>query len=87
MFEGIRFTNVMSDYSISNSTMASLTPEELEYMALKLAYPEKFWKTMNSYYHSNKVWIPEKNVEKLMLAVTQTDEKIRFLEKIFSFHL
>ena len=64
-----------------------LTPEELEYMALKLAYPEKFWKTMNSYYHSNKVWIPEKNVEKLMLAVTQTDEKIRFLEKIFSFHL
>ena len=28
-----------------------------------------------------------KNVEKLMLAVTQTDEKIRFLEKIFSFHL
>ena len=30
MFEGIRFTNVMSDYSISNSTMASLTPEELE---------------------------------------------------------
>ena len=64
-----------------------LKREELEYMALKLAYPEKFWKTMNSYYHSNKVWVPEKNVEKLMLSVTQTDEKIRFLEKIFSFHL
>ncbi len=64
-----------------------LKREELEYMALKLSYPEKFWKTMNSYYHSNKVWVPEKNVEKLMLSVTQTDEKIRFLERIFSFHL
>lgn len=64
-----------------------LGQDELDYMAVKLAYPEKFWKTMNSYYHSNKVWIPEKNVEKLMLSITQTDEKIRFLEKIFSFHL
>lgn len=60
---------------------------ELDYMALKLAYPEKFWKTMNGYYHSNKVWVPEKNVEKLLLSVTQTDEKIRFLENIFSFRL
>lgn len=38
MFEGIRFTNVMSDYSISNSTMASLTPEELEKMSVEAAY-------------------------------------------------
>ena len=33
MFEEIRFTNVMSDYAISNSTMASLTSEELEKMS------------------------------------------------------
>ena len=38
MFEGIRFANVMSDYSISNSTMASLTPEELEKMSAEAAY-------------------------------------------------
>ena len=38
MFEGIRFANVMSDYSISNSTMASLTPEELEKMSVEAAY-------------------------------------------------
>ena len=38
MFEGIRFTNAMSDYSISNSTMASLTPEELEKMSVEAAY-------------------------------------------------
>lgn len=71
----------------SYSKVRTLGQAELDYMAMKLAYPEKFWKTMNSYYHSNKVWVPEKNVEKLMLSITQTDEKIRFLEKIFSFHL
>ena len=38
MFEGIRFANVMSDYSISNRTMASLTPEELEKMSAEAAY-------------------------------------------------
>ncbi len=65
----------------------SLNSQEMEYIALKLAYPEKFWKTANTYYHSNKVWIPEKNVEKLLLSVTQTEEKMRFLETIFSFHL
>lgn len=38
MFEGIRFANVMSDYSISNRTMASLTPEEPEKMSAEAAY-------------------------------------------------
>lgn len=38
MFEGIRFANVMSNYSISNRTMASLTPEELEKMSAEAAY-------------------------------------------------
>ena len=71
----------------SYGKICPLRQAELEYMALKLAYPEKFWKTMNSYYHSNKVWVPEKNVEKLMVSVTQSDEKMNFLEKIFSFHL
>lgn len=64
-----------------------LGARELEYIALRLAYPEKFWKTANAYYHSNKAWLPEKNVEKLLLSVNQTEEKLRFLEKIFSFHL
>lgn len=64
-----------------------LTEREWEYLALNLAYPEKFWKTVNTYYHSNKAWAPEKNVEKLKTAVSQTEEKLRFLERIFSFHL
>lgn len=64
-----------------------LEPRELEYLALKLAYPEKFWKTANLYYHSNKAWVSEMSVEKLQLSIQQTEEKMRFLEKIFTFIL
>ena len=68
-------------------SIRKLDARELEYIALCLAYPEKFWKTANTYYHSNKAWIPEKNVEKLQTAITQTEEKLRFLENIFTFIL
>lgn len=60
---------------------------ELEYIAICLAYPEKFWKAANSYYRSRKVWIPAKNLEKLELVIKQTEEKRTFLETIFSFQL
>ena len=61
-----------------------LGEDEKEYVGLRLAYPEKFWKTASSYYHSNKAWLPQKYVEKLELAVKQTEEKRAFLENIFS---
>ena len=61
-----------------------LSPEEKEYVGLRLAYPEKFWKTASSYYYSNKAWLPQKYVEKLELAVRQNEEKRAFLENIFS---
>ena len=59
--------------------------EETEklYIGLFLAYPEKFWKTAGSYYHSNKAWLPEKNVEKLETAVNQWKEKYGFLKRVF----
>lgn len=60
---------------------------ELEYIAICLAYPEKFWKAANSYYRSRKVWIPAKNLEKLELVIRQTEEKKEFLETLFAFHL
>lgn len=60
---------------------------ELDYIAICLAYPEKFWKVANSYYRSRKVWIPAKNVEKLEMVIKQTEEKKQFLKTIFSFHL
>lgn len=56
---------------------------EKKYIGLFLAYPEKFWKTAGSYYHSNKAWLPGKNVEKLETAVSQWNEKYGFLRKVF----
>ena len=60
---------------------------ELEYIAICLAYPEKFWKAANSYYRSRKVWIPAKNLEKLELVIQQMEEKKDFLKTIFAFQL
>lgn len=65
----------------------SLGKQEMEYLAICIAYPEKFWKVANSYYRSNKVWVSSKNVEKLELVIKQTEEKKEFLQSIFSFHL
>ena len=56
-------------------------------MIYRFAYPEKFWKTANTYYRSRKVWIPAKSVEKLEMVIKQTEEKKQFLDTIFSFHL
>lgn len=59
-----------------------LKKEEVEYLAIRLSYPEKFWKIANSYYHSNKAWMPEKNLEKLRICMEQTAAKNRFVSQI-----
>lgn len=64
-----------------------LSEAEMEYISLRLAYPEKFWKTVNSYYLSNKSWISVKMVEKLEQTILETEEKRYFLNEIFSFLL
>lgn len=75
--------NMLNAYS----AIRPLGREEMEYIKNRLIYPEKFWKIANSYYHSNKAWISVKSIEKLGIAIKQTEEKQRFLENIFSFHL
>lgn len=64
-----------------------LSRREREYVGLMLAYPEKYWKTAGSYYHSNKAWMPEKNREKLQMVLRQCGEKKAFLEQIFSIEI
>lgn len=64
-----------------------LEKAEQEQLAICLAYPEKFWKSANSYYRSSKVWMPMKTAEKLEMAIHQVEEKKQFLEQIFAFHL
>jgi spore coat protein I len=65
----------------------TLDAEEIKYIAICLAYPEKFWKVANSYSRSRKVLLPAKNLEKLELVVRQHEEKKEFLNTIFAFHL
>lgn len=69
------------------SAVRPLTDEEIEYIKIRLVYPEKFWKISNSYYYSNKAWISTKSIEKLELAIRQTKEKEHFLKNVFSFEL
>ena len=64
-----------------------LSSAEMEYIALCISYPEKFWKLANSYYRSNKSWISSKNVEKLETAIFQLQLKQEFLQNIFSFSI
>ena len=58
-----------------------MTYEEKYQLYYRLSYPEKFWKIVNFYYNSPKVWIPGKNMEKLKKIWIQEEEKQTFLEK------
>lgn len=49
----------------------------------RLAYPEKFWKIVNFYNNSAKVWIPERNMEKLEKLLEQEQNRQSFLEEVF----
>lgn len=66
------------------SAVRPLSKEELEYLNIRLIYPEKFWKVANSFYYSNKAWTSAKNVEKIENVQRQTKEKERFIKNLFS---
>lgn len=59
-----------------------ISEEEILYLGICLAYPEKFWKAANSYYRSRKSWIPAKSLEKLQLSIEQEAAKRLFLEDV-----
>ncbi len=61
-----------------------LSPEEKRDLYYRLSYPEKFWKIVNFYYNSSKVWIPGKNLEKLEKLLSQETKKNQYLEQSFS---
>lgn len=60
-----------------------ISEEEKYQLYYRLSYPEKFWKIANFYFNSSKVWIPEKNMEKLEKVLKQEEEKFLFLESNF----
>lgn len=75
--------NIINAYS----AIRPVNEDEMEYLKIRFIYPEKFWKLADSYYRSNKAWISVKSIEKINTAIHQTEEKERFLNNIFSFHL
>ena len=64
------------------SSVRAISAEEWNYIYLLFLYPEKYWKQLNFYYASNKAWIPEKNVEKLMAVVNQQPAREAFLSEL-----
>lgn len=60
-----------------------LSQEEKLDLYYRLSYPEKFWKIVNFYYNSSKVWIPGRNQEKLEKLLKQEEEKNHYLEQNF----
>ena len=59
-----------------------LNEQERQILALRLLYPEKLWKLANHYYHTNKAWIPAKNLEKLKTFASQQREREKFVQKV-----
>ena len=60
-----------------------ISAEDRIQLYYRLSYPEKFHKIVNFYYGSSKVWIPEKNMEKLDKILKQEEEKTLFLKRNF----
>ena len=69
------------------SAVNPLSRKDLEYLKIRFVYPEKFWKTANAYYYSNKAWVSVKNMEKLEMAICQIKEKERFLYNIYQYKI
>ena len=66
----------------SYEVVRPLGDKERQILALRMSYPEKLWKIANHYYHTNKAWIPAKNLEKLKTFVNQQKERERFVKRV-----
>ena len=53
---------------------------EREILAVRMAYPEKFWKLTNHYYGSRKAWLPARYLQKLELLLQQQDARNNFIK-------
>lgn len=58
---------------------------ERKQLGYLLLFPEKFWKITNHYGNAKKSWVSGRDIEKLEKLMEQEENRIAFLEKIFSF--
>ena len=59
-----------------------LTNQEMEYLKIRLCYPEKFWKIANQYYNTRKSCLSWKNSEKLEKLAFQEEKRNAFLRQM-----
>jgi spore coat protein I len=60
------------------SAIHPVSAKEVEVLLALLRFPEKFWKILNYYMNTNKAWISEKNMEKLIKVCRQQKLKCEF---------
>ncbi len=81
MMEKNSWSIELGQYILQRYEAKRFVSEEDRYqLYYRLSYPEKFWKLVNFYYNTPKVWIPSKNMEKLDKMLKQEEEKNIFLE-------
>lgn len=69
----------------SNSNPISQVERQLLYCLF--LFPEKYWKQINFYIQSNKAWVPEKNIRKLVQVIRQEEKRQNFLVHLNQFIL
>lgn len=78
-------TGLGMDLIRAYDNVRKLDKQELRYLYLYLAYPEKFWKIANHYYNSHKAWLSGRNIEKLERVIEQEGAREQFLQMLFNF--
>ena len=78
-------TGLGLDFIRAYDKVRKLSAQELRYLYLYMAYPEKFWKIANHYYNAHKAWISGRNIEKLEKFIEQENEREQFLEMLSHF--
>ena len=62
-----------------------LTDDEIRHLGYILLYPGRFWQLANHYYNGHKAWVSERDIEKLSKVIEQENERVAFLQNMFSF--
>ena len=52
-----------------------------------LLFPEKFWKVANQYYNKRKVWVSEKNQQKINSLTEQSEKRLKFIEAVKEYRI
>lgn len=60
----------------------TISEKEFQILAYLFAFPEKYFKILDHYYNGSKYWLPDKDVEKLKIAICQNEARMRFVSTL-----